>query len=912
MQLLPDKYAARALHPAQYLAEEASSRQNFERYIEDSGIFYDVFLITPQGEIIYTQKHEADFATNLLTGPYRDTQLAEAFRATRMTLEPVISGYELYRPSQLPALFITAPIVVDGKFKGVLAAQLSNELLYRVATDATGLGRSGEAVFAQRDGDGVLYTTPLKYHPDAAMKFRIGQKEAKIAQMFVAISGESGEGVKTDYRGESVVAAWRYLPELDWGMVVKMDADEVLASIHQQRVQMLQMLLGLLSFSGLLAYYFARQLSVPLEAMARTADEVALGNLDKRADESASGELGVFANAFNRMTEKLQALYRSLEERVEERTRELNVTNEQLQGEIYEREHIETALRDSKEHLRALLEDLRYQKFALDQHAIVSTTDVSGTITYVNEKFCKINGYSPDELIGQNHRLLNSGIHDAAFFSDMYRTIAAGRVWNGEICNRAKDGRLYWVTTTIVPYLDKGGKPSQYIAIRSDITARKQADEEIRNLAFYDALTRLPNRRLLLDRMGLALTASARSRHYGAVLFLDMDKFKTLNDTLGHDYGDLLLIEVAGRIRQCVREVDTVARLGGDEFVVLIEDVDHHAEEASQKVALIAEKIRASLAEPYYLQAHERHSSPSIGVCLYLGCEEPVEVLLKHADMAMYQAKESGRNTVRFFDPQMQHAVESRAALEADLRRAVSDGNLRLYYQIQVDNQQKILGAEALVRWEHSTRGMVSPAQFIPLAEESVLILKIGDWVLETACRQLSEWSNNELTRDLSIAVNVSAQQFKLDDFVDKVAAVMQAYRVDASRLKLELTESVVLADVADVVAKMHSLRALGVLLSLDDFGTGYSSLSYLKQLPLDQLKIDQSFVRDISTDANDAVMVHTIIDMAHNFGLDVIAEGVETEAQLAFLKMHGCMAYQGYLYSRPLPIDELERLIGL
>ncbi len=439
---------------------------------------------------------------------------------------------------------------------------------------------------------------------------------------------------------------------------------------------------------------------------------------------------------------------------------------------------------------------------------------------------------------------------------------------------------------------------------------RKQAEEEISNLAFYDVLTKLPNRRLLMDRLHLALSVSARNNYYGALLFLDMDKFKIINDMLGHDYGDLLLIEVSNRIRSCVREMDTVARFGGDEFVVLLEEVDENVEVASQKTALIAEKIRALLSMPYQLNGNEQDSSPSIGVCLYRGKNESTETLIKQADMAMYQAKDSGRNTVRFFDPVMQQAAQIHSLLEADLRHAVPDQQLHLYYQIQVDNDLSPIGAEALVRWLHPRHGMVSPMQFIPIAEESSLILDIGHWVLDTACRQLAVWANFELTKQLTLAVNVSAQQFKQYDFVENIAAILSLYEVPALRLKLELTESVVLSDLIDVVSKMHALQALGVSLSMDDFGTGYSSLSYLKQLPLDQIKIDQSFVRDITTDPNDAVMVQTIINLAQNFRLNVIAEGVETEAQFKFLKEHGCMAYQGYFFSKPVTIEQFEQLL--
>jgi len=561
---------------------------------------------------------------------------------------------------------------------------------------------------------------------------------------------------------------------------------------------------------------------------------------------------------------------------------------------------------------RKLAEDaLRVAAVAFETHEAIMITDKNANIIRVNRAFQELTGYKQEEVLGKNPRMLGSGRQGKDYFKEMWRQLHNSGTWSGELWDRRKDGSEYpkWLTITAVK--NESDMTTAYVGIFNDISERKKAEEEIRNLAFYDSLTRLPNRRLLLDRLHLALSLSVRTKQYGAVLFLDLDRFKTINDTMGHEQGDLLLLEVALRIRECLRKMDTVARMGGDEFVVLLEEVGTDVQETSQRTALIAEKIRAALSMPYQILGKQYHSSASIGVCLYRGIEEPVEALLKHADLAMYQAKDSGRNTVRFFDPAMQRLVENRALLEADLRSAVSERQLHLYYQLQVDNNHRPLGAEALLRWMHPVRGMVLPAQFIPLAEESSLILQIGDWVLDTACRQLAEWANNELTRNLQIAVNVSGQQFRMYDFVDKVEALALAHRIDPSRLKLELTESVVLSDIADVVKKMHELKAIGIKLSMDDFGTGYSSLSNLKLLPLDQIKIDQSFVRDIANDPNDAVMVETIIDMAHNFRLNVIAEGVETESQLDFLRQNGCMAYQGYLFSKPVPIGEFEALIG-
>jgi diguanylate cyclase (GGDEF)-like protein/PAS domain S-box-containing protein len=561
---------------------------------------------------------------------------------------------------------------------------------------------------------------------------------------------------------------------------------------------------------------------------------------------------------------------------------------------------------------RRQVEDaLRVAAAAFETHDAILITDARANIIRVNQAFTDITGYRPEEVLGQNPRIMSSGRQDKAFYIEMWQQLLHTGSWAGEILDKRKNGQIYpkWLTITAVR--NERQETTHYVAIFSDITARKQAEEEIRNLAFYDSLTKLPNRRLFIDRFRAALTISTRRNDYGAVLFIDLDRFKTLNDTLGHDYGDLLLIEVSARIKSCVREMDTVARLGGDEFVVLIEGINEDQDEASRKVGLIAEKIRETLAHPYQLKSHEHYSSPSIGISLYRGNENSVDDLLQHADMAMYQAKNSGRNAVRFFDPVMQHNVASRAALESDLHQAIAHGQLQLHYQVQVDSEHRPLGAEALLRWFHPERGLVMPSQFISIAEESSLILDIGHWVLDQACEQLVLWAGDERTRDLTLAVNVSAKQFAQPGFVDQVADTMRSHRIAPSNLKLELTESMVLHNLKSTVDKMHALKRLGIKLSMDDFGTGYSSLSYLRELPLDQIKIDQSFIQNITRDGNDALLVQTIIDLGGNFRMNVIAEGVETEAQLTFLKHHDCMHYQGFLFGKALPIGEFEKLLG-
>ena len=554
--------------------------------------------------------------------------------------------------------------------------------------------------------------------------------------------------------------------------------------------------------------------------------------------------------------------------------------------------------------------ELRIAAAAFQTQEGMVITDSKNIILRVNKAFSKITGYSAEEAVGQKMNLLKSGRHDAAFYADMWQTINATGEWQGELWNRFKNGEVHpqWVSITAVK--NDAGKIIDYIGTMTDITARKLAEEEIKHLAYYDPLTQLPNRRLLQDRLNQAMASSNRHQHFSALLFIDLDNFKTLNDSLGHDYGDMLLQQVAQRLSLCIRENDTLARLGGDEFVVLLEDMSMHATEAGQQAETVAEKIIVALNHVYLLGSHRYQSTPSIGITLFNDQSEPVEVLLKRADIAMYQAKTAGRNTLRFFDPNMQAMVTARAQLENDLQLALQQQQFKLFFQLQVENSHHAIGAEALIRWHHPERGLIEPSAFIPVAEETGLILLIGKWVLETACIQLKQWQQNQLTAKLVLSINVSAKQFHQVEFIQQVQSLIFKYGINPCLLKIELTESVLLKDINETIAIMNALQTLGVQFSLDDFGTGYSSLQYLKKLPLEQLKIDQSFVRDIAVDSSDQAIVRTIIAMAQALDINVIAEGVETDDQCLFLKQHGCSTCQGYLFGKPLPIEQFETLL--
>jgi len=751
-----------------------------------------------------------------------------------------------------------------GELKFVLLASL--DLEKTMQSRSRTLPRKN-AVIALVDAKGTILT----WHPDGE---KLRGSSIANSPLFRFAQERQGEQVREDIESGGVSRIWAAstlpeFPEVGLHVLVGVSKQDLLTAANRNLGQALATLLAvwLLVFAG--TWRLAR------------------GVMDRELAEGL----------------RIRELNEQLEQRVLERTAGLESVNQALNREINERKRGEA--------------ELRIAAIAFESQEGMMVTDAAGVILRVNRAFTETTGYRADEVVGQSPTLLKSGRHKAAFYAAMWESIHQIGTWQGEVWNLRKNGEVYpaWLTISAVKGL--GGGVTHYVGTHIDISQRKSVEDQLHRLAFYDPLTQLPNRRLLLDRLEHALAGSARSRHQGAIMFIDLDNFKTLNDTQGHDVGDRLLTEAAQRLQATVRQGDTVARLGGDEFVVMLEDLDTEGLLAAQ-VEAVAQKVLAALDRPYRLELStesakcktlDYHCTASIGVTLFGAHEENVDELLKQADLAMYQAKDSGRNAIRFFDPDMQATVTTRVALEASLGEAVQQRQFVLHYQPQVVGEEhRISGAEALVRWQHPQRGTVSPADFIPLAEETGLILPLGHWVLKSACSQLAAWADQPELAHLTVAVNVSAQQFHQTDFVDQVLAVLADTDADPHKLKLELTESVLVNNVEDIIAKMKVLQAKGVGFALDDFGTGYSSLSYLKRLPLDQLKIDQSFVRDALTNPNDAVIAKMIVALAQSLGLAVIAEGVETEAQRLFLAESGCHAYQGYLFSRPLPLAGFEQ----
>jgi len=966
-----------------------------------AGGFYDLLLMDAAGNVVFSLRQEADLGTSLRHGPYRDSQLAKGFELSMQTLQTHLSRFALYAPSgNQPAAFLVTPVLNEDVVIGALALQLDITKLEAVAADRTGLGRTGETVLAQKEASNALYTAPLRHVENAAYRYRVPLEKAALP-MQKALAGDHGKGIILDYAGIEGVAAWRYLPALGWGMVVKLDTDEALAPAARLR-RVSYLALGLfLVLSAIMAYFLGRGLSRPIHKLTQVADRIAAGDLTQHAPAGGIDELGRLGQAFNHMTDALVEARTNLESQVEARSRELRAMTsfqdaildqagalvvvldregrirrfnraceeltqysfEELEGRCVwdcllppeEREAVHEeafcslirnpdtlrnthtnhwVARDGSRRLidwtnTLLLDEHGDMEFMVSIGVDVTEKSIADAALKESEKRLKeaqriaqIGSWELDLVSGkltwsdETFRLFEidktkldacyetflEAVHpeDRERVSQAYQNSLATRE-PYEITHRLRmpDGRIKWVNERCETHYDAQSKPLSSAGTVQDITERKLAEAQISQLAYHDVLTGLLNRFSLQNQLDHALAVAHREQRALAVIFLDLDRFKTINDTMGHAVGDALLKDVAYRLRDNVRDSDIVARLGGDEFVVALTDVDD-----ATAAARVADKLLHALAERYRIGENELHSTASIGVAFYPDDGKDGETLMKNADTAMYHAKSQGRNNVQFFTAEMNQAAVKRLMLDHDLRVSVENRQFELHYQPQLDSRDgRIVGVEALVRWRHPRDGLVLPSEFIPIAEETGLILPLGAWVLDEACRQLRAWRDVGI-RGLTMAVNLSAHQLHSPALLAQVVRALEKYALAGADLELEITESVAMHDPDASISQLRALRNLGVRLSIDDFGTGYSSLSYLKLLPIHTLKLDESFVRDIETDVNDVAICTATIALAHSLGLAVMAEGVETAAQRLLLASHQCDFMQGYLFSRPLPAE--------
>lgn len=651
--------------------------------------------------------------------------------------------------------------------------------------------------------------------------------------------------------------------------MVELDASRIQADMAELKT-MLLLALGLtFAAAAVLTYWLVSQRVVePVARLAGVMRQRTHGDAAARSMATGQDEVGQLARTLNTMFDA--------QDKAEQALREA---------------HASLANNAERLHLAA-------QVFENSQNAII-ITDPGARIQAVNPAFSRMTGYAPDEVLGKTPRLLNSGREDDAAYAAMWESLNRTGHWQGELWNRRKNGEMFPEWLSISAVRCDAGEIGHYIGIGVDISERKDAEARIEHLAYYDALTDLPNRALASDRLGQVLAEAIRNGTEAALLFLDIDRFKNINDTLGHLAGDRLLQMTAQRLRNSVRAMDTVSRLGGDEFLVIL------PEASAEEAALVARKLIKQFQSPFDINGHQLTITISVGITIHPVDGSDAETLLKHADTAMYHAKESGRSRYSFFLPEMNERVQKRLELENHLHRAFEASEFALHYQPKVNLPDgRLVGAEALIRWRHPEWGMVPPNRFIPVAEESDLILNIGDWVITEVCRQLSAWRSAGLSL-VPVAVNLSVKQFVQADFVARLHAILGNYDIPAALIELEVTESLFMQDSDHAVTILHHLRDLGFSLSLDDFGTGYSSLAYLKRMPLDKLKIDRAFVRDLANDADDAAIVRAVTQLGHTLGLRVIAEGVETSEQLDYLLAQHCDEAQGYLFSRPLPADE-------
>ncbi len=667
-----------------------------------------------------------------------------------------------------------------------------------------------------------------------------------------------------------------------WTIVVSLPQDVFLEPVTTQMQNALIVVLIIVLLVVLVVMLATRLLLGPVKRLTAVVENITKGDRSIKAKVEADDEIGDLARAFNKMTASINHLIIDLEDEVGS--------------------HKLTA------------ENLNKLSQAIEQSPVsVIITDLEGKIEYVNPQLCKITGYKEQELIGKNPRILSSGSTSALQYKNMWHAITTGQSWTGELHNKKKNGELFWENVTISAIKNNKNKNTHYLAIKEDISIRKDYEERLLYQASYDKLTNLPNRALAYDRIQQAIVNAIREKEKLALLYMDFDHFKNINDTLGHSAGDEFLTYMAGRLKACIQDFDTVARLGGDEFLIMLLENNNPSNNQrplfEKNIELKAADILQRVSQPCIIQGMEFSVTASIGIAIFPRDGDDPHVLLKCADTAMYRSKRKGRNTFEVFTPEMGDVVMKRVEIDSKLRRALENGDFHLQYQPLLDiNKQRVVAAEALIRWQDAELGNVSPEEFVPLAEESGLIVEIGDWVFDTAFADVKKWREQPEHKNFYIAINLSSRQFRGKDIVKKLAASLKRFGLPGSCLELEITERLIMKDVPHVVAILNQFKAMGIRLSIDDFGTGYSSLSYLKRFPFDVLKIDKIFIKDIASDSDDRALCDAIIAMAHSLGLSVIGEGVETKQQYEFLSQRGVETVQGYYVSAPMISEDFQQ----
>ncbi|MDO8127645.1 MAG: EAL domain-containing protein [Candidatus Brocadiales bacterium] len=758
---------------------------------------------------------------------------------------------------------LSAPIFYaqSGEKLGVIVISYDLNVLNSITAQRTGLGETGEIYIV---GEDKKMITVSRFIEDAPLEVVVDTEPVRMA----IEGGENMVGIYPDYRNIPIAGASAYIPEYKWTLLSEIDVAEAFAPL-----KWLGIVTGTVggictAAASTFAILFAMSMARPIKRLTTDVERFASGDIKARTDVTRRDEIGGLAKGFNVMAGELEK-------------------------EITGRERREVALRKLS--------------LAVEQSPnVVLITDAQGSIEYVNPRFTQVTGYAPEEVIGKNPRILKSGKTPPEVYKRLWETITSGGEWRGEFCNKKKNGELYWESAVISPIKNAEGVITHFVGSAEDTTERKQAEEKLNQLAYYDPLTGLPNRTLLNDRLTVAIAHAHRSKEGLAVLLLDLDRFKYVNDSLGHSVGDHLLMAVAKTLKTCVREGDTVSRLGGDEFTVLLPGIIH-----KEDPSRVAKKILEAVRKPLDLGGHTLHTTVSIGISLYPNDGKDVETLLRNADTAMYHVKAKDRNNYQHYTSAMHTKIADRLTLEDDLHKATEREEFVLYYQPQVDVKTgRITGVESLIRWQHPKRGLLSPMEFIHVAEDTGLIIPLSEWVLRTACAQGKSWQDVGLT-PLRITVNLSAHTFLHPHLIETVSDALRKTNLAPRLLELEITEGTIMQSIEVTTHRLRELNSLGINIAIDDFGTGYSSLSYIKSFPIQKLKIDKSFVRDITTDPNDAAIVTAIITMAHKLGLAVVAEGVETVAQLEFLRSLECDEIQGYLFSKPVPAEEFEKMLA-